>query len=245
MDPISYVFGWIAAVLVGLSKTGLPGVSIPAVVLMTEAFPEDTDLAIGAMLPVLLLGDVLAVARYRHHAQWSRLWRLFPYVAVGMAPGWLLLRQLSDGDALRPVLGGLMLGLLMLEVARRRYDWQHVPHKWWFIGGMGLLTGFSTTVAHAAFPVMTVYLLSQGMAKREFVGTAAWFFLLVNLSKLPLYASNRMIPLETLRFDLLVAPATLLGVALGIYVLKRIPQHLFDTLALVLAAIAAARLLLS
>jgi len=162
MDPVSYVWGWAAAVLVGLSKTGLPGVSIPAVVLMTEAFPGDTGLAMGAMLPVLLFGDVLAVAWYRHHARWDRLWRLFPYVAAGMVPGALLLVSLSDGNALRPVLGGLMLALVALEVTRRYFDWQRMPRRWWFVGGIGLLAGFSTTVAHAAFPVMTVYLLSQG-----------------------------------------------------------------------------------
>ena len=76
-----------SALLVGLSKTGLPGVSIPAILLMTEAYPHDARLSVGAILPLLLVGDVFAVAWYRRHADWNRLARLLPYVFVGMLPG--------------------------------------------------------------------------------------------------------------------------------------------------------------
>ncbi|HUT09156.1 MAG TPA: sulfite exporter TauE/SafE family protein [Thermoguttaceae bacterium] len=244
MDLTSYAFGWASALLVGLSKTGLPGVSLPAILLMTEAFPHDARLAIGALLPVLLVGDVFAVRWYHHHAVWSRLWKLFPYVAAGMVPGWILLSRLEEGNDLRPILGVLILGLLVLEICRRRFAWEHVPGQWWFVGMLGLLTGFSTIIAHAAFPVMTIYLLSQGMAKHEFVGTAAWFFLIVNLSKLPFYWAAGMIAPATLRFDLWVAPVAIVGGLLGVYVLKRIPQRLFDALALTLAGVAAVRLIL-
>jgi len=235
----SYVLGWISALLVGLSKTGLPGVSIPAILLMTEAFPSDARLGIGAILPVLLVGDVFAVAWYRHHAQWGRLWRLFPYVVLGMIPGGLLLHFLREGNQLRPIIGVFVLGLLALEVCRRRYDWQNVPHQWWFILMVGMLAGFSTIIAHAAFPVMVVYLLSQKMAKQEFIGTAAWFFFIVNLSKVPFYWKTGMVTPVTLEFDLAVAPAVIVGALLGVYVLKKIPQKPFEIIALVFAGVAA------
>jgi len=192
---------------------------------------------------VLLLGDVLAVAWYRHHADWGRLLRVFPYVALGMLPGWLVLRAL-EANQLRPVIGGLVILLLAVEVARRWFHWEHVPQSRWFVVSTGLLAGFATTVAHAAFPVMSIYLLSQGMAKRQFIGTAAWFFLLVNLSKVPLYLGEGMITPAVLRFDLWVGPAVLLGAALGVFVLTRIPQRLFDGLAFSLAGVAAVRLIL-
>jgi hypothetical protein len=79
----------LAALLVGFSKTGLPGAAIPAVALMAEAFREDTKLSVGAMLPILLVGDSFALAYYRRHAHWARLWELFPYVLAGMVPGYL------------------------------------------------------------------------------------------------------------------------------------------------------------
>ena len=243
MGWVALLWGWIAAALMGVAKTGLPGFSIPSVALMTEAFADDARLAIGAMLPVLLVGDTLAVIWYRHHARWDRLWRLFPYVALGMVPGWLLLRWLPEGNDLRPILGVLILGLVALEVCRRRFDWQDVPHQWWFVAAMGLLAGFCTIVAHAAFPVTAVYLLSQGMAKREFMGTATWFYLIVNFTKVPFYAQAGMLTRQTLLFDLAIIPAALAGAILGIYVLVRIPQRLFDALALALSAVAAVRLL--
>lgn len=229
--------------MIGLAKTGVPGVAIPSVLLMTEAFSENAKMAVAACLPVLLAGDVLAVAWYRHHAQWGRLVKLLPYVALGMLPGWLVLRAL-EANQLRPVIGGLVLVLLALELARRRFGWEHVPRSRWFVATTGLLAGFATTVAHAAGPVMSIYLLSQGMAKREFMGTAAWFFLLVNLSKVPLYLGEGMITPAVLKFDLLIAPGVLLGAVLGIFVLTRIPQRVFDTLAFSLAGVAALRLLM-
>ncbi len=246
MELIDYLWGAASALLVGFSKTGLPGVSIPAIVLMTEAFSDNTKLALGAILPVLLVGDVFAVAWYRHHAQWNRLWPLFPYVAVGMIPGGILLLMLDEeGNQLRPVLGVLFLGLLVLDVCRRRFAWEHMPGQWWFAGGLGLLAGFSTILAHAAFPVMAIYLISQRMDKQEFIGTAAWFFLIVNISKIPYYTLTGMVTPATLQFDLYVAPVALIGGLVGVFVLHRIPQRLFDFLALSLAGIAAVRLIVA
>jgi len=127
---IPYAWGWCSALLVGLSKTGLPGVSMLAILLMTEAFAYDAKLAMGAMLPVLLVGDVFAVFWYRHHAQWDRLWKLLPCVALGMIPGWFLLESLEEGNDLRPILGVLILALLAVEVGRRRFDLEHLPRQW-------------------------------------------------------------------------------------------------------------------
>ncbi|MBN2475100.1 MAG: sulfite exporter TauE/SafE family protein [Pirellulales bacterium] len=242
---IPYCWGWASALLMGFSKTGLPGVSIPAILLMTEAFGHDAKLAMGAMLPVLLVGDVFAVCWYRHHAQWDRLWKLLPCVALGMVPGWILLNSLEEGNRLRPILGVLILVLLAVEIGRRWFDAQHVPRQWWFVLLIGSLAGFSTILAHAAFPVMAIYLISQEMNKHEFIGTAAWFFLILNLAKVPVYwQMGGMITVETLRFDLFVAPVGLVGGLLGVAFLTRIPQRLFNSLALILAGVAAVRLIL-
>jgi len=243
---IPYAWGWCSALLVGLSKTGLPGVSMLAILLMTEAFAYDAKLAMGAMLPVLLVGDVFAVFWYRHHAQWDRLWKLLPCVALGMIPGWFLLESLEEGNDLRPILGVLILALLAVEVGRRRFDLEHLPRQWWFVLLMGSLAGFSTILAHAAFPVMAIYLISQEMNKHEFIGTAAWFFFILNACKVPIYLQmGGMITGETAHFDLFVAPVAIVGGLLGVAVLSRIPQKLFDALALILAGVAAVRLILA
>ncbi len=89
----AYLLGGAAAMLMGLAKTGLPGVSIPAVLLMVEAFPDDAKASVGAIMPAILLGDVFAVAWFHRHADWCRLWGLVPYVATGMALGALVLAR--------------------------------------------------------------------------------------------------------------------------------------------------------
>ena len=94
-DLIPYVFGALAAFLVGLSKTGVPGVAIPALLMMSEAFPGNEKLSVGAILPVLLVGDTFAVGFYRRHARWDRLIGLFPYVLLGMIPGLYVLLKVD------------------------------------------------------------------------------------------------------------------------------------------------------
>ena len=244
MEPVSYLWGGSSALLMGFAKTAVPGAAILAVMLMAVAFPpQDAQLSVGALLPVLLVGDVLAVAWYRRHARWDRLLKLLPYVAAGMVPGAIVL-YLATGGQLRLLLGVLVLVLLALEVCRRKFGWERLSGRWWFVAVMGVLAGFGTTVGNAAGPVMSIYLISQGVLKEEFVGTAAWFFLIVNLTKLPIYvASGGMITPVTLHFDLWVAPLAALGAFFGVYVLSRIPQKLFDLLALALAGAAAVHLL--
>lgn len=211
---------------------------------MVEAFPGDARASVSAIVPGLLVGDVLAVAWYRRHADWSRLVALFPYVAAGMVPGMVVLAW-AAGNQLRPVLGWLVAGLLVLELCRRYFRWEHLPSQWWFVGSMGVLAGFGTMVGNAAGPVMSIYLISWGMLKEQFIGTSAWFFLLVNLSKVPVMAGMGMFTADTLQFGLVVALTVPLGSVLGVWVLRRISQRSFDAFALTLAGVAALRLILA
>ena len=241
---VPLLMGGFAALMVGFSKTGMPGGAIPAVALMAEAFRDDTKLSVVALLPMLILGDLFAVAYYRRHAQWDRLWKLVPFVALGMIPGYFVLR-LSNSDSLRTVIGVIIIVLLLIEVARKHLGWDKMPDRWWFVGTTGGLAGFGTTVGNAAGPVMSIYLVSSYLDKYEFLGTAAWFFFFVNLSKLPVFYSLNMITPATLMFDLIIAPAVVVGALVGVTVLKRIPQAVFNSLVLALAGIAALRMIFS
>ena len=242
MTLVSILLASASALLVGLSKTGLPGVSILAIVLMTEAYPKNAAYSVGAILPVLLAGDVFAVAWFRRDADWGRLVRLLPWVLAGMIPGVVVL-LLVKGNGLRPVIGWLVLGMLAIELCRQWFGWERMPHRWWFAAATGLLAGFTTFVANAAMPVMSIYLVSQDFDKRQFIGTAAWFFLILNVSKVPAYCAMGMLTPSMLPTAAALAPLTILGALLGVYVLSRIPQRFFDALALALAGIAAIRLI--
>jgi uncharacterized membrane protein YfcA len=237
------LLGGSAALLIGFSKTGIPGVGMPAIAIMAEAFPVDnTKLAVGAMVPLLIVGDMFAVFYYRRHADWSRLAELVPYVLMGMIPGYLVLKYLQ-GDWLLALIGLIILGLLGVHLAREKFGWKEMPDRWWFVASTGFLAGFGTVVGNAAGPAMAVYFLAKKLNKHEFIGTAAWFFFIVNVSKIPFYwLYVGAITPTTLKLDLCVAPLVVVGALVGVAVHKRISQRRFNTLVLLLAALFALRM---
>ena len=117
--------------------------------------------------------------------------------------------------------------------------------RWWFTAATGVLAGFGTAMGNAAGPVMSIYLVSKRLDKHEFLGTSAWFFFFVNVSKVPVFLLIGVITPATLRCDLMAAPVLVVGALAGAMALKRIPQVAFDTLVLALAGIAAVRLILA
>jgi len=235
------LLGALAALLVGFSKTGVPGLGILMVPLMAMVFPA--KLSVGAVLPMLIVGDILAVKLYRRHAQWNKLWPLFPWVLAGCIPGAWALWAFGDKQ-FQPALGWLVLGMIALDVLRRWLRWDRVPQHWAFVGFTGFAAGFATTLGNVAGPIMSIYLLAHGLKKNEFLGTGAWYFLIVNVAKIPIFAGVGIITAETLRFDLLAVPAILVGAALGWYTQSRLPQRVFNIAVLALAAVAALRLVL-
>jgi uncharacterized membrane protein YfcA len=232
----SWILGLAAALLVGFSKTGLPGLVILIVPMLAAVFPA--KLSVGALVPMLLLGDIFAILRYRQYTRWRKLWRLLPFVFIGMIPARFVLAGIPD-EPFKLVLGIFILLLILGELARRRYHWERMPKSLVFAAIMGILAGFATTMGNVAGPIMSVYLLSMGLDKEEFIGTGAWFYPIVNVTKTPIYAQLGMITAETLRFDVISAPLVIIGVLLGIIALPKIPQKVFAGLILVLASIAA------
>jgi uncharacterized membrane protein YfcA len=233
----------VAALLLGMAKTGVPGIGILVVLLLALAFPEDTKLSVGVLLPMLITGDVVAVAWYRRHAQWDKLWRLFPAVALGIGAGAWFLGRVSE-HWFRPLLGWLILGLLLLELIRVRWRLDALAHHPVFAALTGLGAGFATTVGNAAGPIMSIYLIARGLPKQQFIGTAAWFFMIVNLSKVPVFVYQGMITRQTLQWNLVAVPLILAGAALGIRVVPHISQTLFNRLVLAFCAVAALKLIL-
>lgn len=234
------MLGIAVGLIVGLAKTGLPGCGILAVPLMAMVFPAKES--VGALLPLLIVGDICAVSFYHSHAQWKKLFELFPCVLGGIALGAFVLWKI-DNTQLKPVLGLLILGLLGLEICRRRFGWVNFPHQLWFVIVMGSLAGFATTLGNVAGPIMNIYFISKGFQKSEFMGTSAWYFLIFNCVKVPIYGGLGMINQTTLMFDLCLVPAVLIGAFAGRSLLRVVPQRAFNFLVLLLAALAAVRLL--
>lgn len=231
----------LGAFCIGVSKTGVAGLGVLTVAIYANVLPA--KLSTGVILPMLIAADVVAVAVYRRHAQWSRLWRLFPWVAVGVVAGYLAMGRVEDGQV-RKFIGVIVVVMVGLHVWRKyRGGDDPVPHTHGFAALTGLLAGFTTMMANAAGPVMTIYLLAIGLPKLEFLGTGAWFFLLINVFKVPFSAQLGLIRADTLGFNALMLPAVLAGTWLGQKVIPRLNQQQFEWLALSLTLVAGLRLL--
>ena len=231
----------VAAFAVGITKTGIPGIGILVVPLLAMAFPAKAS--VGLLLPILIFADLFAVGYYRRHGQWQHLVKLLPWAVVGIGIGYLVLSKIDSGT-LKPLIGFIVLAMLAIRLRSiLKDDPQQVPQHWSFAAMMGLLAGATTMMANAAGPVMVLYLLSMHFPKQKFIGTAAWFFFIVNWIKLPLMTNLDMINATSLKMDAAVFPAVVLGAIAGIWLLKSIPQRLFNIIALILAAAATIRLL--
>jgi uncharacterized membrane protein YfcA len=228
-----WALGVLSAFLVGVAKTGIPGVGILAIPLMVLAV-GDARLSAGFLLPILCAADLIALHYFRQHASAGRLFSLAPWVLVGMAFGAAALGM--SESVLRPMVGCIILVMLAIHVWRMRQGGAAVPAGSWAQSvTYGAAAGFSSTVANAAGPVMNLYLLSRRLRKEEFIATGAWFFFFVNGSKLPIYAAHGLISRQSLMFDLLMLPALGLGARFGRAVFFLVPQKTFERVVLVLS----------
>ena len=236
----------LGAFLVGLSKTGIAGLGVLSVALFALILPARES--VGVVLVVLLCADVVAVTTYRREANWRHLARLFPWAAVGIVLGYLVVGRVDDIQV-RRLIGAILLAITIVHVVRRvrgrmSADVEQRPQSIWFAPLVGIVAGFTTMVANAAGPIMILYLLAMGLPKLEFIGTSAWFFFAANLFKVPFSYALGLIDFRSLRVDIVLIPFAIAGALFGRAIVRFIDQRLFEVLALALTVVAAVRLLL-
>lgn len=255
-----WLIGFAAGLFVGISKTGIPGVGIVVVPLLGIGFGG--RLGTGVMLPMLIMGDVFAVSWYKRHCQWNKLVGLLPWVYTGVAIGTVALyitgKQATGAKAAGNVMkdptdlivGTLVLVMVVLHLLRNKLGEKLQPTSPAGVAGTGVAAGFSTTVSNAAGPVMQMYMAAHKLSKEAFMGTIAWYFFIVNLSKFPIYwVLSQMMPQapivssKSLVFNLEIAPAIVLGAFVGKWLLPRISQKSFELTVIVLSTIGALKLM--
>jgi uncharacterized membrane protein YfcA len=241
LTAVQWLLAIISALGIGVAKSGFAGVSMMHVLIFAFLFGARNST--GVVLPMLIIGDICAVLAFRQHAQWNYIRRMLPPACLGVVGAWGWMHQL-DEELFKPLIGGIILVLSALQIARlRRPDWfAHIPHATWFAWTLGLLAGFTTMLANAAGPIMALYFLAIALPKLEFVGTSAWFFFILNVFKVPFSAGLGLIHQDTLLLNAILIPAIALGLFAGRWLIRIVPQRLFDGLLLAFAAIAALRL---
>lgn len=225
------------AFIIGLAKAGLKGIDMLNVTIMALVFGGKGST--GIVLPLLCAADIAAVIYYNRHAQWNHFWKLIPWMAAGILIGVAVGKDMNE-NVFRKIMAGIIVAtvIIMLVIEFKRIV--EVPHNKFFVASTGLVSGFTTMLGNLAGAFSNIYFLAMRMTKNDFIGTAAWIFLVINLFKLPFqvfYWKN--ITQETLLIDLYLLPVLFIGFWLGIKLVNRIKDDSYRKVVIVLTLIGA------
>lgn len=265
LEPITYLAIAVAAVLFGIDKSLASGAGLLSIATLTAVMPAHQ--ATGLTLLMAICADWSAIWAYRGNVSVKSLVRLLPFVVVGIAGGIVFLYTAGDMQMRRTI--GIILGVFVamyfISQARKRFganggtaeDHQQATDgqvkeaddpstklfSWAKRIVCGILAGFTTMVANAAGPVTAIFFLSENLPVMRFLGTTAWFYLIVNLIKLPISIHLGMITWQGFLSMAWTIPLIIVTVFIGRTIAKRVNQETFTKLIYVLAVIAVVRLL--
>ena len=230
-------------IVVGFAKTGISGMGILVVPVFALIFNGDVTASAGILLPILCFADLMAVAYYRRHVEWKYIFPLFPWVAAGVIIAHFIESKV-DPNLLKLAVGLIVIVVLIISIVREKQKKEIEAGK--VISGFtGMSTGIATMLANAAGPIMNIYFLMMKLPKKLFVGTGAWFFMLVNFFKVPFRLQSSTITMDSFIFDLKLIPAILLGAVLGVITVNKVPEQFFRRAVQVLTFLASAKLIYS
>jgi uncharacterized protein len=213
------------ALLTGMAKTGVHGAGMLSVPMLAVVFGG--QLSSGVLLPMLVMADVFGVWYYHRHASWQHLKILFPWAAVGVVAGTVLGKYMDD-SVFKIIMASTILISVVIMIVLERMSVDKIPKQKSFAIATGIAGGFTSMVGNLAGSVMSVYLLSVRLPKNAFIGTTAWFFLVVNWFKVPFHVfAWHTITWNTVLLDLLTLPVILLGAWLGILLVKQLSDTMY------------------
>jgi uncharacterized membrane protein YfcA len=225
------------ALCTGMAKTGVHGAGMLAVPLLANVFGG--QLSSGIMLPMLVMADVLGVWYYHRHASWKHLKILFPWAAFGVVLG-TIVGKFIDDRIFKIIMAVIILVSVVVMLWLEKGHKEDIPHQKTFAATSGVLGGFTSMVGNLAGTVMAVYLLSMRLPKNVFIGTTAWFFLVINWFKVPFHIfSWKTIDLNTLLLDLTTLPVIVAGAFLGIVIVKKLSEKAYRSFIIIMTIIAA------
>lgn len=247
MIPYLGLTGWqlvaiaAAAILVGMGKAGISAITLLAIPVLAQPFGSKAST--GLILCLFLVGDVFAVNAYRRHVRWDEIRKMLPAALIGLLIGIFVGNMVNDRQFKYLIASIILLCLVFLLYQERKGSQIRVPHSMWFVILIGVLSGFATMIGNAAGPIFAVYLLAIGLDKQNYLGTTAWFFLVINLIKLPLqiFAWHNITGYTAL-LALGALPAIYLGIRLGLWVIRSLNEKHFRYLILAMTALACIRL---
>ncbi|MDQ2657695.1 MAG: sulfite exporter TauE/SafE family protein [Bacteroidota bacterium] len=230
------------AVFIGMSKTGIHGAGMMAVPLLALVFGG--QLSSGILLPILCLADVIGVCYYHRHASWYHLKKLFPSAAVGTVLG-TVVGGMIDDHTFKLVMAAIIVVSIVIMLWLERAQSKAVPDYKWFASLTGVGAGFTSMIGNLATSVVAIYMLSMRLPKNAFIGTTAWFFLVLNWFKVPFHVfSWKTITWNTFFLDLATIPFIALGAFLGVVIVRKIQDKAYRWFIIAMTLVAAVFMLL-
>lgn len=227
----------IASFLMGATKAGLKGMGIIVVALLVLVFEAKKQT--GILLPILIIGDILAVVYYKRHVKWHYLAKFLPAMIIGVFIAAYLGDQLPE-EAFKKWLGGVVLVSVIIMFWWDFKGKDNVPNNWLFAGSSGIAAGFATMIGNLAGAFANMFFLATRLPKNEIIGTSAWLFFIINLIKLPIHIfSWETINMDTFKIDLLMIPAIFLGFWVGLKIVAMINEQYYRYFLLIATSIGA------
>ena len=242
LTTLQYLLAFLAALFVGINKSGISGMDVIVVTVLIFIF--GARVSTGILMPLLMVGDFMAVIYYHRHAQWKYLFILLPWMIAGIITGVFVGKNLSE-QAFRQWMSVIVLVTTLFMFWWNSRKNKSVPDNKVFASSMGYAAGFTTMVGNLAGAFSNIYFLAMRLPKEQFIGTASWLFCIINLIKLPIHIFVwKTISFDTLLIDLQLMPLIIIGFLIGVRLLKKTSEKLFRQLVLVLTAIGAVVLFL-
>jgi uncharacterized membrane protein YfcA len=168
----------------------------------------------------------MGVWYYHRHANWTHLKKLFPWAVVGTILGTIVGRYIDD-HTFKIIMAIIIVVSVVIMLWLESHK-EEVPHYPWFSALTGTAGGFTSMVGNLAGSVMAVYFLAIRLPKNVFIGTTAWFFMVINWFKIPFHVfSWHTITLNTFLLDLTTLPFIAIGAVLGIFVVKKLEEKVY------------------
>lgn len=234
---IEYLLALFAAFLLGMSKAGLKGMGIVVVAILANIYGAKAST--GILLPLLIVGDIMAVIYYNRYAEWKYLAKFLPAMVIGVLIAVVVGKNMNE-DVFKYWMAIIILISVVILFWRDRKKDQKFPKNIWFAGGMGIIAGFTTMIGNLAGAFSNIFFLATGLPKNQIIGTAAWLFFIINVFKVPFHIfSWGTINKESVLIDLYLIIPVILGFLAGVYLVKLFNEAFYRKFLLIATAVSA------
>ncbi len=231
----TWIIIMLASFFIGLGKAGLKGIDMLSVTLM--AFVFGSKASTGIVLPLLCLSDIAAVSYYNRHAKWNHFWKITPWMIIGILIGIYVGKDMNE-VLFRKIMAVIILITIIIIVLMELRKSKSVPTNPLFVATTGLAAGITTMLGNLAGAFSNLYFLAMRLEKNDFIGTAAWIFLIMNLFKLPFQIFLwENISIESIKIDALLLPTLAIGFLLGLKLVDKVKEKDYRRLIIILTLI--------